>query len=105
MSYFFDLSIDTSNQEGDIEEILNLRYEIEDTIEEQEIGEVVDGGIMMDGSGIDIGFVSTEEDPTRQVIEEILGNRELLEKTTIEVRPYDEDEDDIEAEVDDSFEE
>lgn len=93
MSVFVDLKIDTSGLDFDIEEILNLRYELEDKIEEQELGEVVDGGIMMDGSEIDIGFISKNSEDAQQGIQGILEVNELLASSSIEIRPYEDDED------------
>jgi len=104
MNVFVDLKIDTSGLDYEIEEILNLRYELEDKIEEQELGEVVDGGIMMDGSEIDIGFISSTEEEARLGIEEILEANELLSSSTIEIRPYENDEE-LEEDFQDLMEE
>ena len=85
----FNVAINVNEHASDAEDALLFRQEFEQAIAEYGIGKVIWGGMMTDGSSVDVSFVTEDTNQATLFLEDYLNHCGVFEDSTIDTEPHD----------------
>ncbi len=87
MTTLFNVTIDLAKHAADAADALAFRHGFEDAIEDYGIGKVVDAGMMIAGTSVDVSFETEDPVRARAFLEDYLTHCEVFKDTRIDTEP------------------
>ncbi len=87
MTTVFNVTINLAKHAADAAEALAFRHGFEDAIAGYGIGKVVDAGMIIGGTSVDVAFETEDADRARAFLKDYLTHCEVFEDTRIDTEP------------------